>query len=99
MGWVTTVTQLFDRFIRDDTGQDLIEYALLAGFISFAAVGMITSVGTGLNSAYEDVASVFDDSCGSGIGFGRGGGGGSGGGGGCGGGGSGGGGGCGGGGS
>ncbi len=53
-------------FIRDDRGQDLIEYALLAGFISLAAVFMIMNVGTGVNSAYENVASVFDDSCGSG---------------------------------
>ena len=30
--------KLFAQFIRDDQGQDLIEYALLAGFISLAAV-------------------------------------------------------------
>jgi pilus assembly protein Flp/PilA len=46
---------LFVRFIREDKGQDLIEYALLAGFISLAAVGAITAVGDELNVLYDDV--------------------------------------------
>jgi pilus assembly protein Flp/PilA len=46
---------LFVRFIREDRGQDLIEYALLAGFISLAAVGAITAVGDELNILYDDV--------------------------------------------
>lgn len=41
------------RFIRDEEGQDLIEYALLAGFISLVAVVAVTSVGTGVNSVYN----------------------------------------------
>ncbi len=44
--------QHFYRFIRDEEGQDLIEYALLAGFISLVAVAAITSVGTGVNDVY-----------------------------------------------
>ena len=46
---------LFNRFVREEKGQDLIEYALLAGFISLAAVGAITAVGTELNDLYEAV--------------------------------------------
>jgi Flp pilus assembly pilin Flp len=46
---------LLNRFIREDRGQDLIEYALLAGFISLAAVSAITAVGGELNVLYEDV--------------------------------------------
>ncbi len=38
---------LLNRFTREDQGQDLIEYALLAGFISLVAVVAITNVGTG----------------------------------------------------
>lgn len=45
------------RFIRDDDGQDLIEYALLAGFISLVAVVAITNVGTGVNAVYGNVES------------------------------------------
>ena len=43
------------RFLMDDSGQDLIEYALLAGFISLVAVAAITSVGTGINTVYGDI--------------------------------------------
>ena len=45
------------RFIRDDQGQDLIEYALLAGFISLVAVVAITNVGTGINAVYTNMDS------------------------------------------
>ena len=37
---------LLRQLVRDDAGQDLIEYALLAGFIALASVAMITSIGT-----------------------------------------------------
>ena len=37
------------RLMSDDSGQDLIEYALLAGFISLVAVVAITNVGSGVN--------------------------------------------------
>ena len=40
------------RLMTDDSGQDLIEYALLAGFISLVAVAAIINVGTGVNSVY-----------------------------------------------
>jgi pilus assembly protein Flp/PilA len=49
------MTKLFSRFLRDDRGQDLIEYALLAGFISLVAVVAITNVGSGVNTVYENI--------------------------------------------
>jgi pilus assembly protein Flp/PilA len=48
---------LLARFVRDDQGQDLIEYALLAGFISLVAVTAITNVGAGVNTVYGNVNS------------------------------------------
>ncbi len=47
--------QFIHRFVRDDEGQDLIEYALLAGFISLVAVVAITNVGSGVNTVYGNV--------------------------------------------
>lgn len=44
---------LFNRFVRDEQGQDLIEYALLAGFISLVAVAAITAVGSGVKDVYN----------------------------------------------
>ena len=45
------------RLIREEEGQDLIEYALLAGFISLVAVTMITNVGVGVNGVYGNINS------------------------------------------
>jgi len=49
------MTQLLKRLVREDEGQDLIEYALLAGFISLVAVTMITNVGQGVNGVYSTI--------------------------------------------
>ena len=49
------VTLAISRLIRDDSGQDLIEYALLAGFISLVAILAITAVGEGVNSVFGRV--------------------------------------------
>ena len=38
-------TMLWKRFLADEDGQDLIEYALLAGLISLASVAAITALG------------------------------------------------------
>jgi pilus assembly protein Flp/PilA len=46
---------LMKRFVREEEGQDLIEYALLAGFISLVAVVAITNVGTGVNGVYNNI--------------------------------------------
>jgi pilus assembly protein Flp/PilA len=46
---------LLNRFVRDEAGQDLIEYALLAGFISLVAVVAITNVGKGINGVYAGI--------------------------------------------
>ena len=43
------------RLAREDEGQDLIEYALLAAFISIGSVAMITSIGTTVNTVYTAV--------------------------------------------
>ena len=47
--------ELFKSFVNDESGQDLIEYALLAGFISLVAVVAITNVGTGVNTVYGNI--------------------------------------------
>jgi pilus assembly protein Flp/PilA len=44
------------RFVRDEQGQDLIEYALLGGFVSLVAVTGATLLGTALDTWYTDVA-------------------------------------------
>jgi pilus assembly protein Flp/PilA len=43
------------RFVIEDHGADLIEYALLAGLISLACVATLTSVGTNLGTLYGKI--------------------------------------------
>ena len=45
------------RLTVEEDGQDLIEYALLAGFIALASVAMITNIGVGVNTVYTAVNS------------------------------------------
>ena len=49
------MTALLLQLVREENGQDLIEYALLAGFISLAAVTAISALGTELGSLYGTV--------------------------------------------
>jgi len=49
------MTGLMTKLLREDAGQDLIEYALLAGFISLVAVAAIKNVGAGVNGVYNNI--------------------------------------------
>ena len=43
------------RFIREDEGQDVVEYALLAAFISIFAIVVIKAIGPLINTIYTNV--------------------------------------------
>ena len=47
---------LLRRFVREDQGQDLIEYALIASFVSVGALAGATLLGTNLNDWYNSAA-------------------------------------------
>jgi len=44
---------LLTRLFREDQAQDLIEYALIAGFVCFVAALGVAKVGHGLNGTYQ----------------------------------------------
>jgi pilus assembly protein Flp/PilA len=48
------------RFIDDDQAADLIEYALLAGLISLAAVGTLTTVGTSITALFGKISTKLN---------------------------------------
>lgn len=52
---MTALKTLALRLVRDEEGQDLIEYALLATFVSLVAIAGATLLGTALNSWYDSV--------------------------------------------
>jgi pilus assembly protein Flp/PilA len=47
--------------LRDDKGQDLIEYALLAGLIALVAVVAIGNAGTEVNAIWEDIVTALQN--------------------------------------
>ncbi len=45
------------RLLSDESGQDLIEYALVTALIAFAAVAGMNSIASSLNSAFSKIGS------------------------------------------
>ena len=43
------------RFRRDDSGQDLIEYALLVSLVALVAVSAVSNVGTTIRDVFWNV--------------------------------------------
>ena len=51
---------LIARLVRDEQGQDLIEYALLATFVALVAIVGAGLLGTALNNWYDTVSQNVD---------------------------------------
>jgi pilus assembly protein Flp/PilA len=50
---------------KDQRGQDLIEYALMAGFVAVAAGAIMPGVATSISQIFSKVASVLSQANGS----------------------------------
>jgi Flp pilus assembly pilin Flp len=48
-------TDVLRRFCRDESGQDLIEYALLIGLVALVAVSAVSQVGTTILNVFWQV--------------------------------------------
>ena len=48
--------EFFKSLQQDESGQDLIEYALIAALIALAAVAAMKGVGTALSSAFTKIS-------------------------------------------
>ena len=59
---VTGMKKLIARFVREDEGQDLIEYAFLAVFIGLAVTAGLTAVATGINTQMSNIGSQVSGS-------------------------------------
>src|ERR1017187_219451 len=49
--------QQMRQFLRDESGQDLIEYALVAALIALGAIAAMNNVATGISNAFSAVSS------------------------------------------
>jgi pilus assembly protein Flp/PilA len=51
--------KLVKNLLKDESGQDLIEYALIAGLIGIAAVVTMTTLGTTITGAFTKVSAAI----------------------------------------
>ena len=49
------------QILKDTRGQDLIEYALMAGFVAVAAGAIMPSVATSISTIFSKISSVMTD--------------------------------------
>jgi len=47
------------RLLADDAGQDLVEYALLAGFVAVAAGALLPAISTSVSTIFSRMGSVL----------------------------------------
>jgi pilus assembly protein Flp/PilA len=53
------VMQLVKSFIRNEEGQDLLEYALLVALIALVAVAAVTAAGGSVKTIFEKIAAAI----------------------------------------
>jgi pilus assembly protein Flp/PilA len=54
------MSRFFPRLLREEHGQDLIEYGLLASLVAIAAVGAMHAVGLSLNDWWTDISGKIE---------------------------------------
>jgi pilus assembly protein Flp/PilA len=55
--WISQAKSILVELHREDSGQDLIEYALIAALIALAATVGMGSVATAINKAFSSIGS------------------------------------------
>lgn len=55
----TAMKNLLNSFIFDESGQDLVEYALLLVFLALAAISLLPVLGQAVNNVFSKSASAL----------------------------------------
>jgi Flp pilus assembly pilin Flp len=55
----TLASLILKRSWKDKSGQDLIEYALMAGFVAVAAGAIMPNIAVSISTIFSEVASVM----------------------------------------
>jgi Flp pilus assembly pilin Flp len=55
------MTTFAHRFIRNEDGQDLIEYALLCSFVALACTAAVAALGTAISNVFTVVAAQLEN--------------------------------------
>jgi pilus assembly protein Flp/PilA len=53
------MSNLFSRFVRDESGATAIEYGLIAALISVVIIGAVTLLGGNLKTVFNSVATAL----------------------------------------
>jgi len=48
------------NFVREEEGATMVEYGLMVALIAVALIGIVTALGTSLNSLFEDTQTGID---------------------------------------
>jgi pilus assembly protein Flp/PilA len=56
---ITTIVNRLKQLTADAQGQDLIEYALMAGFVAVAAGAIMPNVASSISTIFSQVSSVL----------------------------------------
>jgi pilus assembly protein Flp/PilA len=59
-GWISNVKDVLVTLHREDSGQDLIEYALVAALIALAAVVGMKNVANAINLAFINIGAKLN---------------------------------------
>jgi Flp pilus assembly pilin Flp len=51
--------QMIQRFLKDEEGQDLVEYALLLVFLALAAITILPTLGSSVNKVFSQSNSAL----------------------------------------
>jgi pilus assembly protein Flp/PilA len=51
---------VFNRFMKDESGATAIEYGLIAACISVAIIAVVQGIGTNLNTTFTSIKSALD---------------------------------------
>ncbi len=54
---MTYLLSYLTSLVRHDSGQDLLEYALLVALIALVTIGAVTAAGVSINTIFTDVSS------------------------------------------
>jgi pilus assembly protein Flp/PilA len=57
-----TMVELLKKFMKDEEGQDLVEYALLLVFLALAAIAVLPTLGSAVNNVFSQSASTLGGS-------------------------------------
>jgi Flp pilus assembly pilin Flp len=52
---------LFEQFLAEEKGQDLVEYSLLLAFIALAAVAVLNTARTNVRTLWQDISNALSD--------------------------------------